>query len=618
MTSTVRIGGKVLGFAALNKFDTLNAVVNRVSRGSINRDTLAQSILRDAIHLGTQYAIDHKLLGQRSAELVPLTRDALIDNDLARMKMAVGQLVSSPIAEVYSRDSAMVRAGKALLASAAGYATSTVGGALVGDHAAEKIVATHVKMHGWKPLEDYMRTALAGTVGGNFIAGQIKAILTRTMVKREFESLDSAVYRMFAGQVNEFLTGSGDYLKPLREYAPVLTTIGEAIAPYSGQLRDGVDNLAQKVLGQPKLVDAREVSEAEIQYARVHGRLPPAIRAGAVTKDTTDRAITATLLRERIVASELSRGVTSTETVQAEMDAAHRDERIDANRHAVVSKLVDMLSDAQLKPLGVRGGIDMAHTLTGQLDRVEAQSHFITDLPDDIAAAMCNALALAPTETTTLNGFVVGSGYAEHAGKLRLTLPKSDYGYADAAIEGGRAVVSYSRNLVGGLLGSDIVGDPAYQSSAELRQLYNTCGRSEEMLATVTRFLDPEFARAALSRATLQQMREPGSDLVMAGGAYLALRDPSAPELRFDVQRLSGMVAVSIEAIWKIDRYGETLNNLREPEGGKPSQLTSAVRITMKPDPMDGSPAIAYHQMGVLASVNNVLQFDLSTGALKQ
>ena len=41
-------GAKALAFAALNKFDTLNSIVNRLSGGKVNRDTLAQSVLRGA------------------------------------------------------------------------------------------------------------------------------------------------------------------------------------------------------------------------------------------------------------------------------------------------------------------------------------------------------------------------------------------------------------------------------------------------------------------------------------------------------------------------------------------------------------------------------------------
>lgn len=604
---------KAVAFSALNKFDTLNAIVNKLSGGSVNRDTLAQSVLRGAINLGSQYAVEKKLLGERSAELVPALREIAVDNDIDRMKAGVQKLLTTLLGET---------AGGWVAGPAQSLAE-----AWVGDHAVEKLLATHVAQHGWTPIEDLLNNALGGVTGGKFIAGQVKAIIERAMARPEYNASDKAEFRLMAGLMREALIGSDNYIKPLRAYAPTIVPMAESAVK---NLKDGVDQVAQKLSGPPVSQDMRSAFREQIekaakdfetrrQKAVEQGKDPrqveaPVVKltAGKLHEDTTDRDVAQTLVQGKAIAEGLGVQAPSTEEVQQEVDKALDKGYISGERHQEISTVVDKLSDEQLLPLGERGGIQVAHTATGRLDRVEAQSHKITALREELDQAMREALARAPDDTGQINQYVVGKGYAEHAGSLSLKLPESEYGYTDTALESGRTLWNLGRWALG-------YEAETHARGTEVRQLYNTCGQDEGMLQAVSRFLDPEVARAALVGPTLEQMRDPDSGLVRSGEVFLKLQDEGHPRFSFEVQKVSSeTVTVFLEATWDIAGYGADPQKLRTPEGSTPSAMSSTCAISVRKDPEGGPPKLEFIPMGVLASVNNEIQFDLSTGRMQQ
>jgi hypothetical protein len=86
--SYIATGLKTLAFSALEKSDTLNSIANRLSGGKVNRDTLAQSVLRDAIQIGFDYASTNKSLGERHSRLLPAIRQAASTTTMSRCRPA--------------------------------------------------------------------------------------------------------------------------------------------------------------------------------------------------------------------------------------------------------------------------------------------------------------------------------------------------------------------------------------------------------------------------------------------------------------------------------------------------------------------------------------------------
>jgi hypothetical protein len=510
-----------------------------------------------------------------------------------------------------------------VMGSVAGHLSGELAGKLLGNHALEKTVSTLVKEHGWKPIEDYLKWMLDGVPGGTYIAGQIKSIIEKSMVRTEFDTGDNAEFKLLAGLLKEVMAGSGNLMKPLGEYLPTLVPLTRAV----NDMLTGVDMMSELILGPPPSVDVREKYSSSVESVKRtleetreltvrNGGDPdtvqpyiPTLTAPQLHEGNTDRDITEILLKEQVISEALGVEPKTTGEVQEQVDKALEQGILTPERHEEVTSLVEKMSEDQLLPLGDRGGLEVSHTPTGRLDRVEAQSHQVTELREELEQLTRQALSLAPEETTTINNFVVGKGYSEHSGKLDLTLPKSEYGYTDTAMEGTRSLLNVGWSMLG-------YNTESHKTGTEVRQLYNTCNKDEKMLSTVTRFLDPEVARSSLVQTTLEQMRNPGTGLVQSGDVYLKLKDPGNPRFTFNVQRVDNMVTIGIEALWDIEQFGNDPDKLRTPEGGKPSQMRSTVVITVNPGQGGGDPKVDFFPMGVMASVNNVLQFDLGTGSL--
>lgn len=616
-------GFKALAFAALNKFDTLNSIVNALSAGKVNRDTLAQSVLRGALQLGTEVAVANKTLGERSAQLVPLARDAVIDNDLGRMKSAVEGLVKEGLGTLMDKDSGSLLAqiGKGMLEQVASKTASKLGETLVGDHAVEKLVATLVKEHGWKPLEDYLNKNLEGYTGGRFIAGQVKAILQRTMVdKSEFDQRDNPEFKLMAGVLKEYLSGEADYLKPLRDYAPTLVSVGETVHHFATErVPQGIDSLQRVLVGEPSSVDVHQAYSKQIENAKnqpPEDPLPPPLLPTELSDKTRERDVADKLVQHLVVGEITGKSTVDTEEVQKVIDEVHDQGKLSDEHHQALTELVDVLSPEQIKPLGDRGEISVAHNWSGRLDRIETASHSITDLGDDMAEATRGVLTHAPTETTLVSGYRVAEGYGRRVDELDLELVPSDQGTTGQVVGKTVDVVNAGVNTLWWALGYDTSSTPSYSESSELRDLYNTCGQNEAVMHVVSRYLDPDLARQALVSPVISRMQDSNTGLFgTSGGTQLQLKDPENPHYRFVVrQEAPDLFMVSMEARWDITGFGSDPEHLRKPEGSTESHMVTSATLMIRLNGEDGAPTVKPYPMGVVATVNNVVEFDLTSG----
>lgn len=271
--SYLSTGLKTLAFSALEKSDTLNSIANRLSGGKINRDTLAQSVLRDAIQIGFDYAASNKSLGERHSRLLPAIRQAAIDNDHEQMQAGVKKLMEKLLPEGWQE---------------------TVGNLItdkLGDHALEKVLATTVQQYGRKPLEDYIKGMVGGRTGGDFVARQIMAILDRAVLsKTEFQQGDSTLYRLMAKGLDAYLTGKPEdppgVLSRVLGAVPVVTSTVQTV-------RNGIDQLGEnlgQVLGETvsrkvglspsETTDVREVHSKAIERFKQKQEEGPGNRDG--------------------------------------------------------------------------------------------------------------------------------------------------------------------------------------------------------------------------------------------------------------------------------------------------------------------------------------------------
>ena len=614
--SYLSTGLKTLAFSALEKSDTLNSIANRLSGGKINRDTLAQSVLRDAIQIGFDYAASNKSLGERHSRLLPAIRQAAIDNDHEQMQAGVKKLMEKLVPEGWQE---------------------TVGNLItdkLGDHALEKVLATTVQQYGRKPLEDYIKGMVGGRTGGDFVARQIMAILDRAVLsKTEFQQGDSTLYRLMAKGLDAYLTGKPEdppgVLSRVLGAVPVVTSTVQTV-------RNGIDQLGEnlgQVLGETvsrkvglsptETTDVREVHSKAIERFRqkqeegleIETDDLPMLFHDEITDQVKPREVLSTLVARQCV----SEGVFGTEGSAKMMEEQTQElrkaldsGRLSSGRREELEVVAKMVNPEQTRPLGERGGTEVGYTLTGRMARVETVNHAYMrdDVVGEVAREGEEVLDGAPTGTKLMGGWNVSSRYAEHAGTLNLELPDSSYGYTDMALQGVNTLWSTGWSMMGWSK------ELSVSQESELRSLSNLCGNDPRVLETVTRYLDPDLARRALAEPTLRHMRDPETGLVGSEGRYLKLED-GEPEIRFSVQHHDPLISISMQTVWRVERYGADPQSLREPIGDKPCTLSSVAVITLRPGTDGAPPTVSHNVGGVVATIGNVVAFDSSTGSLR-
>ena len=602
------LGVQTLASAALNKSDNLNTFVNWISGGSVNRDKLAERILHKALDLGVDIGVAGKALGERSAVLIPAMRDAAIANDMGRMKAAVADLASEGLGKVMDKHTGGVvgTALKGAVDGAARAAASTFAERVVGDHAAEKIVATLVKEHGWEPLDKKMKEAIGTGPLRNFACQQIKNILQRAIVdKPEYDMRGNAEYRAVAGLANQFLTGEQDYARPLREYAPTTMTVVDTAQKVAAAVPLAIDSLQETLGSVPVAVDARSA------FATVTEAPPP-----VVGEQTTARDLAKALILESVL-SDLAPADTAAstgapmvdrppvETVASRLETA----TLSVEKRAELDQIADQLSSAQLKPLGERGGLEVAQTWSGALASVQAHSHLVTNTSDESAQATVSALQRAPVQTTDRGGYEVGAAFGRQAKDLTLALPVSSMGYTDSAVEGGRALLNTGWAMFGYSSGPD------WAESAILKQVYNCCGQDADVMSEATRYLDPAVAKDALVMPTMRALGAAGGEVLLGDTRLQLARGEPTAKFEMASQAHTGFVAITMSTEWRVTGFGKPGDaELRTPLGDAGATMTASATVHIHPGVDGGPPRTEFFPLGVVTSISNTVSFDRATG----
>jgi hypothetical protein len=222
--NTAAVGAKLVAFMALDSSDKLNRFTNFITRGHVNRDCLAQSVVQFSVRAGIEYAIKEKLLGERSASLLPQAQAAFFNNELDQMKSAVEALAREGLSSTIdvNSGSSLARMGKKAVSDISSQAASKISAEFLGTHATEKLLHTMVNTHGWKPLDDYLQYLFSETIGGNFIAKKIHTLVDRAIVKNEAYNVgENAEYKLLASATKILITGEGNYSEPLYAYVGI-------------------------------------------------------------------------------------------------------------------------------------------------------------------------------------------------------------------------------------------------------------------------------------------------------------------------------------------------------------------------------------------------------------
>lgn len=610
--SAISLGIKTVAFAALNASTALNAIANRITGGKVNRDNLAQGIFRQAVDLGFDYATSSKSLGERHSRLVPAVRQAMVNNDHAQMQEGVKKLMQKLVPDAWQ---------------------DTVGGLVtsqLGEHALEKALATTAQQYGRKPLADYIRNMLGSGIGRGFVAKQVMGVLERSVLsKAEYQQGDSKLYRLMAAGINSYLSGKpedppGIASRILGAAPVVFSTVQAARDRIDALAQDtGIDALLGRGSAQPTEGHAAHATTIERLQKRQDQGLQietddlPMLFHDEIGAKVTARDVVGTVIARECVGESVLAAPEATQMLHEQVQELQKALDISATLTPTQREGLEvaqkMVESEQVRPLGERGETMLAHTLTGQLARVEKANHgyLADDVIQRIAQQGEQALAQASEASTKVDGWSVASAYREHIGNLQLDLPGSAYGYGDMARQGLSTAWSAAWSVAG--WGREL----GMAQDAELRSLSNLCGGDAQVLEVVTRYLDPALAQRAVVDPLLQHGRDPQTGLVHTPTGCLRLQD-GAPQLRFSVQNHGQLVSIALEAEWRIERFGADAQSLRAPMGDAPSTLTAGAVISITLPTAEQPLAVTHHASPVSASIRNVVAFDTLTGAIRE
>lgn len=635
----------------LNKSDALNNLVNWITGARVNRETLAQGVWHAAIGLLRESPLVTKSLGERGATLAPLLSTALITGNREEMRDAIAELTRIGVEGVLG---AGAQGAKGALSTILGSVASTVSTGLVdsylGAHAGEKVLATMVARHGWAPIEERLRHAMGARVGSGFLIEQIKGVLDAAVIQKTGMNQEaSPEYHALADLAHIGLTGGGQdaMIARLKDYAPtsfaamrlasegwhMAQSTAKHIATRIDQARTSADDTVRLVKDTvPALLHAIQIKTGiglqpqplDDAYAtNAHAAHAGEVNDVGVTSFPTnvkDQHVADAYLMQLAVARSARPSASAPAPAPADIprmaqarvtqgliDIAHEA----PERFEETQQLLDTLSPRQIAPLGERGDIAVVKTLTGQLTRIEASSHrWLTDdkaLNDRIEAA----LARQPGDFALLGGYTVDQAFATQFQTLPFSLPADEYSYADGAWDGGVAAM----NAGWGMLGFKTDGLSTHDT-ARLRQLYNTCGRDEDVMREVTRYLNPAYATALLSSTVLSRYAMPDRmpPTIDIGDGVVRL-ETQAPTLHFAVTRNANGVTVSVEARWPIVAFGERPDAMRTPIGHKNgSAMTTGYAVTVGRLPDERGIKTQHIAMGTAMSIANTIDFDAGSG----
>ncbi len=221
-SSYIGTGVKALAFAALNRFDSLNSLVNRMTGGSINRDTLAQKVMRDGIHMALQASLPLSLQ-DRQASILPLLAKLVHGDTREEVSTSIKELadVLTPV-DSHPMDgmaATLKTMGKEAGRLAAAGLASIAAQHINETHIVEKVLHTMLKEHGWTSLDNYMESMLTALpFGKGFAANLGKNLLQRAVLDRpEFDRSHSPEFRLLADEAHASITDQA-YSKPLANY----------------------------------------------------------------------------------------------------------------------------------------------------------------------------------------------------------------------------------------------------------------------------------------------------------------------------------------------------------------------------------------------------------------
>lgn len=610
--SAASLATKTIVYAALDKFDTLNNIANRVTGGRVNRDSMAKSIYKHALEFGVDTAISMASSSNEDSALHQFknntgvfahARNAFFSNNTETTKKGINSLATEIlIGPDEAKTKTYTRKAKEAMASFPASIAEKFASNYVGDNAAEKLITTIAKRYGW----DSIKLAISDSIGikfiGKFAGNLVTSILDRAVVNNpEYDVTDNAEYTFAADIIDRALSKKHNYVQSLREYSPTFMILHNAYTDPKGAFLNGLDHLHEKLGFQFELnSSAMVLKKCNTDFAS----------ATTIDINTTPQSLVAGLIKWISILG------TNDEQSIDEILNPMLDELRPAQREKL-QDLINAMSKARLTPFLERSNVMFSSSpFTNKITSVESDSHRFAEINKELMDKTSLILGNVDKKSSDWAGYKISTNFKNQISDINLKVTSANTGISGNLMD----MSTTTSGLIGNYLwGTQNTDQPSLAQLTTLRNIYDHCRQDLQLMETVTHYLDPSKAISALGKTMLEQLGNtdnPG--IITMGDKKIELINSQQPEVHFEVSNdNSNFVRISIDVSYKIKSYG-TQDNMTKPIGNNNSIVQASATIIIRPGSDGSEPVVDITPMANLASVFNTLKFDSLTGDLKK
>ncbi|MBK4734605.1 hypothetical protein [Noviherbaspirillum pedocola] len=296
-----------------------------------------------------------------------------------------------------------------------------------------------------------------------------------------------------------------------------------------------------------------------------------------------------------------------------------------ATNGIVLAERVQIVADAlpEYSPLGNRTEVVMEHSqLTGatQAANIHNHAHAESRELEERMVEACNS-ALSEVGQTLRPLYFVGedllsAAFLEQQEGMLINFPNTSgeaQSYYDSAWNMGKAGWNYGMSWLG------YQESPAEQQLRQRVQgLDHACRGNKELMQEASHYLDQAFAEACLLEP-LSDLRVDGEKNLLrfpTGSNECLLRThPNGPRYTYTIERKGDdATALTIEASWEIQEYGESATNLK-PQGTSSSALRTSVQLILRAADDGAGIETSIHPLGLSASIDNRIVYGTNASA---
>lgn len=231
-TRSTSMGVQSAAFYALDKSDVLNNLTSRITGGSINRYTLAQSVIHHATelaleipycrsqiqkladsHFGTG-AVNGVDFARSVMNVLRETNETKINEGLSQILIPILQKQSMARTIPWATIEPTINLSQGLFTNH------------IGPRSPERFLATYIKAYGWNVVDQHIQTAAQGRnsvfqAGVGWMASFVQGLIDRGIVEnREFQNNLYPEHRLVAGCLHAYLSNRADCLTAIDAYTP--------------------------------------------------------------------------------------------------------------------------------------------------------------------------------------------------------------------------------------------------------------------------------------------------------------------------------------------------------------------------------------------------------------